>query len=83
MKRIKNILLALAVMLSIFIGLWLGQDNPDTVNVVLLGFQLPPLPLGVWLLVALVVGIVLGLLASLPLLIRANAENRRLKRQQS
>lgn len=81
MKRIKSLLLLVAVLLCLFLGLWFAQDNPDQVTVTLLGFPLPELSLGIWLVVTLFTGILLGLLSSLPLILRAKSENRRLKRQ--
>ncbi|MCK9502871.1 MAG: LapA family protein [Porticoccaceae bacterium] len=80
MARIKKILLWLVVLLSFFIGLWVAQDNPQVVDITLLGFSAAPLPLGLWLLVMFTAGIAVGLLASLPLVIKTSAENRRLKK---
>lgn len=79
MKRIKSILLGLAVLVCIFLGLWLTQDNPQLVNVSVLGFQLAPLPLGFWLLITLVSGILIGMLASMPMIIRKGREAKALK----
>ena len=81
MKRLKRIILGLIVILFLFLGLWIAQDNPQTVDVILLGFALKPLSLGMWLLITLAVGVVLGMLASLPVIFRNDAENRRLRQK--
>ncbi len=78
MKSLKRLLYALILLLCLFMGLWLTQDNPQAVTVTLLGFSLPPLALGLWLVIALVGGVVLGMAASLPRLLRLN---RRLRRE--
>ena len=82
MRRIKNLLQLVAILICIFIGWWTAQDNTEIVPVYLLGFHLPPLSVGVWLMVMLAAGAVLGMLASLPVLFRTRAEIRRLKRSQ-
>lgn len=79
MKRIKSILLGLAILICLFLGLWLTQDNPQLVNVKLLGFDIAPLPLGFWLLITLVAGILIGMLASIPMIIRKGREVKALK----
>lgn len=79
MKRIKSILLGLAVLVCIFLGLWLTQDNPQLVEVKVLGFEVAPLPLGFWLIIALVSGVAVGMLASMPVIIRKGREAKALK----
>jgi len=79
-SRVKKILLWFAIFLSLFIGLWIAQDNPQIVEVTLLGFPISSLPLGLWLLLMFAVGLAIGLVASVPLVARTSAENRRLKR---
>jgi len=80
MNRIKKILLWLIILLSFFIGLWVAQDNPQVVDITLLGFSINPMPLGLWLLLMFATGLAVGLIAGLPLVMKINAENRRLKK---
>jgi len=79
MKRLKTILLTLVVILCIFAGLWIAQDNPQPVALRLLGFPVGEIPVGLGLLVVLALGALLGLIASGPTILRLRAENRRLK----
>lgn len=81
MKTIKRWLWVVLLLLCLFVGLWLAQDNAGLVTVVLLGFPLEGLSLGVWLLLALLVGVVLGMAASLPLIARQSTRKRRAERQ--
>jgi uncharacterized integral membrane protein len=80
MNRIKKILLWLIILLSFFVGLWVAQDNPQVVDITLLGFSINPMPLGLWLLLMFATGLAVGLIAGLPLVMKINAENRRLKK---
>jgi len=66
----------------VFVGVWTTLDNPQEVSVNLLGFALPSLSLGVWLILIFVVGTLVGMAASLPMIIRSDSENRRLRRNQ-
>jgi uncharacterized integral membrane protein len=82
MKQLKTIVLVLTILICAFLGLWIAQDNPQPVTLSLLGFPLGQLPLGLWLILALVCGLALGMLASLPLILKVRGENRRLRRGQ-
>lgn len=77
MQSIKWFLVAILLLVVIFIGLWIVQDNIADTDVVLLGFPVATLPLGVWLLGMLFVGAVFGVLCSYPALFRLR---RRIKR---
>lgn len=79
MKKIVYLLVAL---ISLFTGLWIAQDNPETVVITLLGFPLGGMSAGLWLLLAFAVGILAGLAATLPLIWRLTAANRTLRREQ-
>jgi uncharacterized integral membrane protein len=79
MKRIRKIGFWLAMFMCVFAGVWLTMDNAQPVTVTLLGFPVPELPLGLWLLIMLVSGVGLGMLASIPLIARKGLENRKLK----
>ena len=79
MRRIKNLLLLVLVLLCFFVGLWTAQDNAQPVAVQLLGFAMPTFSLGAWLILVFAAGIALGLIASVPMIARARAESRRLR----
>lgn len=81
MVRIKKILVYGFIILCVFIGLWTAQDNPQLVDIRLLGFPVGPIPLGFCLVIMLVTGMIVGMLASLPIMLRLGAENRRLKQK--
>ena len=81
MRQLKRIFMILVVIFCIFIGLWVAQDNPQAVALSLLGFPLGEIPLGFGLLLALASGVFAGILASLPMIVRLRAENRRLKQR--
>ena len=77
MRKLKKLLLFAAIVLCLFLGLWTAQDNAQPVDVRLLGFSLPSLSLGLWLLIMLGMGVILGILASLPAIVRSRPERRR------
>ena len=78
----KKFFYSLLILISLFIGLWIAQDNPDTELVTLFGFPLGGISIGLWLLLAFAVGILAGLAATLPLIWRLTAANRALRREQ-
>ena len=82
MKKIRKFLLFAVVVLCLFLGLWTAQDNAEPVTVTLLGFSLPEMALGLWLLLMLAAGAALGVLASMPMIFRNRSESRRLKNSQ-
>ncbi len=82
MKKIKNYSLLIGVLFCVFLGGWTAQDNAQEVAVRLLGFVMPSLSLGGWLLIMFAVGVVLGLAASAPLIMRYKSDIRRLNRNQ-
>lgn len=81
MQRIKRLLVYCFVVLCIFVGLWTAQDNPQLVEIRLLGFPVDAMPLGLSLVIMLVAGMIIGLFASLPLIAKLGTENRRLKQK--
>lgn len=83
MKQLKKILIFFLLLLSIFLGLWLAQDNQQPVVVTLLGFPLESLPLGLWLVAMFAAGVVLGLLAGVPTILNISRKNRKLQKQVS
>ncbi|HAD07899.1 MAG TPA: hypothetical protein DCF62_00315 [Porticoccaceae bacterium] len=66
MKKLKTLLTFVAVLLAVFLGLWIVQDNPAQTAVTLLGFPLLTLPLGLWILVFFGAGLALGLCLCYP-----------------
>ncbi len=53
------------VLLGLVLGFWFASENGQSVNVVALGYPLPSLSLGLWSLIALMVGVLLGFVVSL------------------
>src|SRR5690606_35087478 len=73
----NKLLYGVLLVLGLFGGLWVAQDNPGQVSVTLLGFPVGAQSLGVWLLLAFFLGVIIGLLATLPLLWRLRRAVRR------
>lgn len=63
------------------IGVWFVQDNSTLVSLVLLGFPLGELPLGIWLTLTFLVGVLSAVLATVPALGAARLRQRRLERE--
>lgn len=70
-----------AVAGAVVLGLWLVQDNSAAVPVVLLGFPIGQLPLGIWLALAFLTGVLVAILATLPAVTGARRRTRRLQRE--
>ena len=81
MTKVKRWIGLLLLLICVLIGIWVVQDNPQEVPVTLLGFSLRQLPLGIWLLAAVLVGSVLSYIVSLLGSLRQRAQARRLQRQ--
>jgi len=64
LKWIKRILLSLVVSIATLLGFKFSFDNDQAVQLILLGRQLPSMPLGLWILGVLFLGCLLGLLLS-------------------
>lgn len=62
------------------LGVWLVQDNSAETSLVLLGFPLGSLPLGIWLALAFLLGVLAAMLATLPAVTGARLRLRRLQR---
>ncbi len=69
------IIVAVAVL-----GFWLVLDNGEETPLVLLGFPLGSLPLGIWLAAAFLLGVVAALIATWPVVASARLRRRRLER---
>jgi len=83
-KWIKRLTFLVLLIIAIIIGIVFTSENSQQLSLVLLGYTLPELKLGLWLVLALLLGSVLGLLLSmLSLLIRGqsvNSKSRKIKR---
>ncbi len=77
MRQLRFIGWLVAVPVVALMGIWLVQDNSAPVSLVLLGFPVGSLPLGVWLLLAFLAGVLAAMLASFPLLVRLRLRERR------
>jgi len=64
-KWLKRLVLILFFLLAIVVGIVFTSENNAPVSVTLLGFSLPSLQLGLWLLLCLLLGSLLGLLLTL------------------
>ena len=73
LRWIKRILLLLIILAAVILGFKFSIDNGQPVQLLFFGWQLPDIPLGVWVLCALLLGYLLGLLLSFV----PNAFNRR------
>jgi len=65
----------------VILGIWLVQDNSADTRVVLLGFSIGSLPLGIWLALAFLTGVLAATLATLPVVAGARLRMRRLQRE--
>lgn len=81
MRRAKALFWVLLALPMAGIGVWLVQDNSTLVSLVLLGFPLGELPLGIWLTLTFLVGVLSAVLATVPALGAARLRQRRLERE--
>lgn len=81
MRRAKALFWVLLALPMAGIGVWFVQDNSTLVPLVLLGFTLGELPLGIWLTLAFLVGVLSAVLATVPALSVARLRQRRLERE--
>ncbi len=81
MTKIKRWIGLCLLLICVLLGVWVVQDNPLEAAVTLLGFSLPALPVGVWLLAAFLAGSVLSYVVSLPASLGQKTQCRRLQRQ--
>lgn len=70
MALLKKLWILLVCVLAILFGLSIVLANPEPVSMVLLGYSLGPMPYGLWLLLAVSIGCLLGIVVSLPALLR-------------
>lgn len=81
MRRAKALFWVLLALPMAGIGVWFVQDNSTLAPLMLLGFPLGELPLGIWLTLAFLVGVLSALLATVPALGAARLRQRRLERE--
>lgn len=70
MALLKKLCLLSIGLVAILMGIGLVLTNPETITIDFFGRESGPLPRGLWLLAALFVGCLTGVLASLPMLLR-------------
>lgn len=81
MLTVKRLLLSLLLLFCVLLGIWVARDNQASAELVLFGFPIGDLSLGVWLLLALFAGVLLGIASSLPPILRLRRERRRLEKE--
>ncbi|MWJ27767.1 DUF1049 domain-containing protein [Halomonas sp. ZH2S] len=81
MRWIKGLFLAVILLVVILTGILFAVNNQQTIGLNLIWVELPPVSLSVWLLAALAVGVVLGMMAMLGVYVRLRALLARAERQ--
>lgn len=78
------IVLVMAALTVVFTGIWVVQDNALETAIVLLGFPLPELPIGLWVLAFFLTGVAAGVCLCYPTIFtlqrRARANIKRLQK---
>ncbi|MGR2737517.1 LapA family protein [Billgrantia sp. Q4P2] len=85
MRWLKGLILAIILLAVLLVGILFAVNNQQTVPLNLIWVELPAVSLSVWLLAALVGGVVLGMLAMTGVWLRlrtALSRAQRLNRQQ-
>ncbi len=77
MRKIKLILLVALLLVAVCIGAWFVQDNSSLTDVVLLGFHLGIMPVGIWMLVFFLSGAAVGIALSYPAIFGLKRQSRR------
>lgn len=68
-KWIKRIILLIIFVVALVLGVTFSSENSQLTTLILFGYALPELPLGLWIIITLFIGGFIGLLLSfLPLL---------------
>ncbi|MFT6791204.1 MAG: ABC-type dipeptide/oligopeptide/nickel transport system permease component [Cellvibrionaceae bacterium] len=77
---IKRIIFLLLAVSAIVIGITFARENNQLTNLVLFGETLPGLALGLWVMMVLLLGVVIGLsLSILPLFWERRSKNRKIR----
>lgn len=82
MRPLRFLAWLLAALATAVLGIWIAQDNSAQTAVVVLGFSLGSLPLGIWLMLAFLAGVLASLLASAPGMVGLRLRVRRLQKRQ-
>lgn len=80
-RRIKLLFFILLLIFGVLLGIWLVQDNQDISQLVVFGLYLPPLPLGILIVVAFFLGVFLTLIATALSFTRVTQKNQRLDKK--
>jgi uncharacterized membrane protein YciS (DUF1049 family) len=83
-KWIKRLIFLILLIIAIVMGMVFTSENNQQLSLVILGYTLPELTLGLWLVLTFLLGCILGLiLCTVSLFIRGqsvNSKNRQIKR---
>ena len=77
MRKIKLIIVVLAILVAVSIGAWVVQDNPLETDIVLFGFSTAELPVGLWALVFFLTGMIVGVAMSYPRIFGLKRQSKR------
>ena len=81
MQLIRRGLMLITGIAAVALGGLFTMQNTEKVPLDLLVILLPPQPLAIWILIAMTLGVFLGLMSSALLLMGRSAEVRRLRKQ--
>ena len=81
MQLIRRGLMLITGIAAVALGGLFAMQNTEKVPLDLLFIQLPPQPLAIWILIAVALGVLLGLMSGALLLMGRSAEVRRLRKQ--
>nr|WP_299240216.1 LapA family protein [uncultured Halomonas sp.] len=73
MRWLKGLLLAIILLLVLLLGILFAVNNQEAIPLNLIWMELPPASLSLWLLVALAIGVLLGMLAMSGVYLRLRA----------
>src|SRR5690554_5390638 len=77
MMRLGRLIFIAILLVALLFGFLFNLENPEPVSVTLLGINLPELALGLWLLAALLAGVLVGFaLSVLPELMQKRSVSR-------
>ena len=79
MGRWGAVVLLPLLIVAVLLGVLLGLDNSEPVALTFLNWRSAELPVFVWILLALVLGVLIGMLCSLPARLRQRRIIRRLQ----
>jgi len=80
MRFLKRIFVAILFIFFLLLGFWVAQENSAPVAIKLFGFPIQQVSLGLCLLAMFFSGVLLGLLAGTPSILRIARKNRQMQR---